>query len=110
MFNLGMNIQFHVDKIQYPVKFSKGNVCVHCGSENTLKCVDIFGNQTNEGNEIYPFEHIVCTKCKRVYSIEWRQDENEPGKLNPIPVDPSIKQQFLNSLALDKENRVKIIE
>ena len=110
MINLGMNIQFDVDKIQYPIKFSKGNVCIHCGAENTLKCVDSFGRETKKGNEIYPFEHIKCINCDRIYSIEWREDPENPGQMRPVAVDPSLKQQFLNSLALNKDDRIKVVE
>lgn len=110
MFNIGMDISFKVDPIQYPIKFVKRNVCVHCGAEGTLKCVDIFGKESREGNEIYPFEHIKCSNCGRIYSIEWRNDEENPGTLTPVPVDPSVKQQFLNAIAPNKSDRVKSIE
>ena len=110
MINLGMDIQFEVDPIQYPIKFTKGNVCIHCGSEGTLQCVDSFGRETRKGNEIYPFEHIKCASCGRVYSIEWRPDPADPSQMRPIAVDPSIKQQFLNSIAPHKDARIKIVE
>ena len=110
MINLGMKISFDVDKIQYPIKFTKGNVCIHCGKESTLKCVDSFGRETKRGNEIYPLEHIRCSYCNRIYSIEWREDPDRPGEMRPIPVDPSVAQQFLNSLAPHKEERIKVVE
>lgn len=110
MINLGMDIQFDVDVIQYPIKFFKGNICIHCGSEGTLKCIDSFGRETKKGNEIYPFEHIKCTNCNRIYSIEWKEDMENPTQMRPIAVDPSVKQQFLNSIAPRKDNRIKSIE
>jgi len=110
MFNVGIDLQFNVDTIQYPIKFTKGNICIHCGAEGTLKCVDSFGRETRKGNEIYPFEHIKCTNCERIYSIEWRKDPEDPGKMRPVAVDPSIKQQFLNSLAPGKDSRIKTVQ
>ena len=110
MFNIGMNIDFKVDPIEYPIKFTKGNICVHCGKTGTLKCVDSFGRETKKGNEIYPFEHIKCEACGRVYSIEWIPDPDNPGQMRPVPVNPSLKQQFLNSIAPNKDVRLKIVE
>lgn len=93
MLNIGVNINVNVDKIQCPIYFEKINECVHCGGKGTLVFVDKFGRETNK--EIYPFDHIKCTKCGKNFSILWNRDEDS-GKLIPCAVDRSFKQEFLN--------------
>ncbi|MBQ4152329.1 MAG: hypothetical protein II591_04710, partial [Schwartzia sp.] len=31
MFNIGMDIKFKVEPIEYPIKIVKENACLHCG-------------------------------------------------------------------------------
>lgn len=99
MFNIGVNLDIDVKKIQYPLYFEKRNVCIHCGAENTLTFVDKFGNKTRK--EIHAFDHLTCTACGRIYSIKWENDENS-DKMYPVAVEPSVKQEFINLVTLNK--------
>lgn len=96
LLNIATNVDIDVKKVQYPVTFEKRNVCVHCGGEGTLRFVDAFGRETRK--EIAAFEHIKCTKCGRVYSIDWKRDPVNVNRMYPVAVDPSIGQQFDNFL------------
>lgn len=96
LLNIATNVDIDVKKVQYPVTFEKRNICVHCGGVGTLKFVDAFGRETRK--EIAAFEHIKCTKCGRVYSIDWKRDPVNVNKMYPVAVDPSIGQQFDNFL------------
>jgi hypothetical protein len=106
MLDLGIKLNFEIQKIDYPIVVKKENICLHCGSRGTLRMVDKFGAITKK--EIYPYEHIECINCKRIYSIDWREDA-EKDRLYPVAVSPNLKSQILNSIASDKEKRDKEI-
>jgi hypothetical protein len=92
---LGLNVKLDVDvkKVTLPFTFVGKNRCVHCGGENCLEFVDKFGNRSKK--EINAFDHIICNKCKRFYSIRWT---NEEGSTNMVPsaVNPSITRDLTN--------------
>lgn len=93
---LGLNtISIDIHKIIYPVYFEHRNVCVHCGAEGTLVFTDKFGNEFVK--ELGIFEHIKCTRCKRIYSIRWDRDND--GVMKPSAIDFSIGNQFNNFLS-----------
>ena len=96
MLNISTHINIDVKTVQYPIFFDKRNICVHCGSEGSLIFVDKFGRDTKK--EIYPFDHIRCTKCNRHFSILLQRD-NSNGKMYPSAIDPSFKQEFINLLS-----------
>jgi hypothetical protein len=95
MLNLGMRVKVDINKKLYPVYFDKKNICVHCGGQGTLKFVDKFGTETRD--EVYPFDHIKCTKCGRLYSIMWKKDTDN-NVMYPVATDLSIKGEFLNAV------------
>lgn len=95
MLNLGLDVDIDVKKVKLPFYFDKKNECVHCGAVNSLTFVDKFGRESKK--EINAFDHIKCTKCRRVYSIKWEQEEGST-RMYPSAVDPSIKRDFMNML------------
>lgn len=95
MLNINVDVDISVNKgLKFPIKLIGVNKCLHCGSEGTLKKVDIFGRPSVK--DIYPLDHITCTNCNQDYSIEWK--DNGTGELIPVPVDQSIKREFLNTM------------
>lgn len=97
-----LDVSIGSDKKEYPIYFERKNICVCCGAERSLKFVDKFGSITSK--EIYPFDHIICTNCGATYSISWKRDSKN-GRYYPVPVDSSIKQDFLNIATGFFENR-----
>ena len=88
---LGLNtISIDIKKIKYPVYFEHRNICVHFSAEGSLVFVDKFGNEFIK--ELGIFEHIKCTRCKRIYSIRW--DRDQYGTMKPSAIDFSIANQF----------------
>ena len=108
MLNIKVNVEISNDKVTYPIRFEKHNICVHCGAEHCLKFVDKFGNIKSK--EIYPFYNITCTNCGTNYSILWQKDESN-GKYFPTPVEQSTVRDFLNVFQPrhQKKNRDKSI-
>ena len=100
MIKLGIDLNFEVKPIEYPMMAVGENICVHCGASGSLQTVNIFGRPDPSG--IRPFSHITCNNCGRIFSIKWKQMEN--GKSIPVAVSPSIKNEFLNMFG-DKSNR-----
>lgn len=92
-FRFNVNANIEVNQVQYPLYFEKRNICVHCGAEGQIIFVDKFGNETRK--DIYPLDHMKCKACGRTYSIMWKKDL-EKEKMYPVPVETSIKQEFLN--------------
>jgi hypothetical protein len=92
MLNIGLNANLRVTKTVYPVYFQGRNICIHCGANNSLVLVDVFGRETKQ--EIHPFSHFKCRRCGQSYSIRW--DTLEDGKMTPSAVDSSIKNEFVN--------------
>lgn len=91
MLNLGYSIDVSVNKHQIPFYFDRRNECVACGGKNTLVFIDKFGRPNR--HEIRAFDHIVCTRCNRVYSILWKSDGS---KMYPSAIDPDISRDFYN--------------
>lgn len=100
MIKLGINLDFDIQPIEYPITVVGENICLHCGSSGSLQTVNIFGKPDPSG--IRPFSHIKCTCCGRIFSIKWTQTNN--GKLIPVAISPSFKNEFLNMFG-DKSNR-----
>ena len=96
MLNINVDISFNKKKERFPVHLIGENLCLHCGAKNTLKKMDIFGNESKQ--EIYPLDHIVCSRCGYEYSIKWTEDPQGSGKLIPVPVSRSIKQEAVNTM------------
>ena len=95
--NINVDITFNSDKKKkerFPIHLVGVNQCLHCGQENTLEKIDIFGNTAVQ--EIYPLDRIRCRNCGYEYSIKWTK--NNEGKLIPVPVNRSIKQEILNTM------------
>lgn len=107
MLNIGIDVDIDIKKVRFPIQFEKTNDCVHCGGHNTLIFVDKFGNDSSK--EIHAFDHIRCKKCNRIYSIQWKPDENNSKAMRPVPTDPGIKQEFMNLVNFKniKENGIK---
>ncbi|MBR6289163.1 MAG: hypothetical protein IKR19_07510 [Acholeplasmatales bacterium] len=96
---LGLNtISVEFKKIKYPVYFEHRNVCIHCGAEGTLVFLDRFGREYDKELEV--FEHIKCTRCKRIYSIRWDKSPLD-GTMKPSAVDFGIATQFNNFINRD---------
>ena len=99
MLNIGgmIGVDVNVKRVESPILFFDGrNVCTHCAGENTLKFVDIFGRLRDSNEEIHAFDHIKCTKCGKIFSIEWRYDATDMAKMYPIAVDMTVEQEFQN--------------
>ena len=96
MLNLNVDINLSTKKNRFPIRLIGVNQCLACGAKGSLERVDIFGNTSNK--EIYPLDYIKCKACGYKYSISWEDDGN--GKLTPVPVDHSIKQEFINTLKI----------
>ena len=95
MLNLNVEVNINADRgLRFPIKLIGINQCLHCGAKGTLKKVDIFGRESKQ--DIYPLDHITCTNCNYDYSIEWK--DNGSGELIPVPVNPSIKREILNTM------------
>ena len=95
MLNINVNVNIKASKPRFPIKLLRENKCLHCGAEGALERVDIFGRVSK--SDIYPLDHIRCRDCGYDYSIEWK-DLDHDGTLHPVAVNPSIKQEFLNTL------------
>ena len=95
MLNLNVEVNIDLQKTKIPIKLLGVNECLHCGSKGTLRKVDIFGRESKQ--DIYPLDKIKCVACGYDYSIEWK-DLDGTGELTPVPVSPSIKQEFINTL------------
>ena len=95
MLNIGIDVKVNLQRTEYPLIFNT-NTCVHCGADNSLVFVDIFGRESK--TEIHPFDHIKCNNCNRNYSIKWESSEDENGCMTPRAVDHTIKQEFFNIL------------
>lgn len=93
MLKIGFNMDMEINTCQFPIYFDKRNICVHCGAEKQLTFVDKYGKETNQ--EIHAFDYIRCKSCGSIYSIYWNKDESN-GKMYPIAVDPSFRQEFIN--------------
>ena len=92
---LNLDIKVKVSKTpDFPYKLIGVNECLHCGAKGTLQKINIFGNASPQ--EIYPLDKIKCSACGYEYSIEWKQDIS--GKMIPVPVNKSMKQEVLNTL------------
>lgn len=100
MIKLGLDLNFEIQPIEYPLKIIGENICLHCGKTGALKTVNIFGRPDPSG--IRPFSHIKCECCGRVFSIQWTPVEN--GRMIPVAVSPSIKNDFLNLMS-KKDNK-----
>ncbi len=109
MLNLNVDVNITAKRSIMPIYFINKNECCSCGAIGALKFIDIFGREVNNV-EIHPFDHIKCSNCNRLYSIEWRA--NEEGELKPIARDPSIKLDFTNAIKYPsiKKNGVKELE
>lgn len=94
MLNFSLEVKLGIKETSYPILFDRKNVCIHCGTENSLTIVDKFGNETKQ--EIHPFDYIRCRNCGRHYSIKWESDPDNNGKMYPIASDRSIKREFIN--------------
>lgn len=94
MLNLNVEVNIKATKPKIPIKLIGVNKCLHCGADGTLQKVDIFGRPQKQ--EIYPLDHIKCSACGYTYSIEWKDDGE--GKLIPVPVNESIKQEIINTM------------
>lgn len=94
MLNLNVDIKINTGRPRMPLIIVGKNQCIHCASEGTLEKIDIFGNTSKQ--EIYPLEHIRCKACGYTYSIKW--EDNGKGELIPVPVNPSIKQEIVNTM------------
>lgn len=92
MLGLDVNVDIDIKKVKYPIYFEGQNKCVHCGGQGTLTFVDKFGKETNK--EINAFDHIICTKCNRLYSIQWDRVDN--AKMRATAVNPSIALDLKN--------------
>lgn len=101
MLNINVNVDIKASKPKIPIKMIGVNKCLHCGGEGTLQKVNIFGKA--EKQEIYPLDHIKCSACGQEYSIEWRR--NDDGEIIPIPTNPSIKQEIVNTMGYLKIRR-----
>lgn len=104
MLEINTSIDVNIRKIECPIYFSKRNICVHCGSEGTLKFIDKFSNITKK--EIYPFSGIICTNCNTKYSIKWEIDDTN-NKMYPCAVDNNIVSDFLNIFRGRSDNYIK---
>ena len=107
MLNLNVDVKINISKPYWPIKLIGVNKCLHCGSEGSLEKVDIFGRVSKE--EIYPLDRIKCRNCGADYSIEWR--DNGEGELIPIPSNPSLKQEIINTmkyLKIRKDGKTEI--
>lgn len=93
MLNINMRVNVDLKTTHYPIIFEGRNVCVHCGSEGSLRFVDKFGNETNK--DIHPFDHLKCSHCGRSFSILWQTDEKS-GKMFPSATEHGIGREFLN--------------
>lgn len=100
MIKLGIDLNFDIQPIEYPITVIGENICLHCGSSGSLQTVNIFGRPDPSG--IRPFSHIKCTSCGRIFSIKWTRREN--GKMIPVAICPSLKNEFLNMFG-DKSDR-----
>ena len=94
MLNLNVDVKINTTKPRFPIKLIGVNKCLHCGGENTLQKIDIFGRESKQ--EIYPLDHIKCSACGYEYSIEWK--DNGEGELIPVPTNQSIKQEIINTM------------
>ena len=97
MLGLDVNIDIDIKKVKYPIYFEGQNRCVHCGGQGTLTFVDKFGKETNK--EINAFDHIKCTRCNRIYSIEWNRTDN--AHMKATAVNPSIGTDLKNMFNLN---------
>ena len=94
MLNIDVDVNIKISKPRFPIKLIGVNKCLHCGAEGTLRKIDIFGRESKQ--EIYPLDKIKCSACGYDYSIEWK--DKGTGKLIPVPVNPSIKQEIVNTM------------
>ena len=92
--SVDVNINVNRKNPRFPIRFVGINKCLHCGADNTLEKVDIFGRVAK--SEVYPLDYIRCSKCGQKYSIEWRNTDD--GKLMPVAVGQSVKQEFINTM------------
>ena len=102
---LGIDINCKIDltndkRKKYPLIFSS-NICTSCGAEGTLTFIDKLGNPVRN-IEVYPFSHIVCSKCGALYGIKW--DKDKDGHMSPLAVDPKLKDRFFNCLGKNIQN------
>lgn len=106
---LGIDVKLDIDvkKVNMPVYFPGKNVCTHCGATDSLLFVDKFGRESRK--EINAFDHIICKKCNRLYSIRWDSDNN--GNMVPSAVNPSISRDLNNLFNINsiKNNGDKIL-
>jgi hypothetical protein len=102
MIKLGVDLNFEIQPIEYPITIIGENICLHCGSSGALQTVNIFGKPDPTG--IRPFSHIKCNCCGRIFSIKWTQTSD--GKMIPVAISPSVKNEILNlfSSKSNKEN------
>ena len=102
MIKLGVDLNFEIQPIEYPITIIGENICLHCGSSGSLRTVNIFGKPDPTG--IRPFSHIECNCCGRIFSIKWTQISD--GKMIPVAISPSVKNEILNlfSSKSNKEN------
>ena len=84
----------NTNKKHYPILFSN-NTCTVCGSENTLKVIDKFGNISK--SDIKPLDHIKCMKCGALYGIKWDKEDPE-HRMTPSAVDPNLVDRFFDGL------------
>lgn len=79
-----------------PITFTKKNICVHCGRENTLVFVDIYGRETK--SEVHPFDHIECCRCTKKYAIRWEKETDTVPQYYPTACDNTIKNNILGAV------------
>lgn len=96
--NVNVNADVRIGNYHYPIRFTNQNICVHCAAENAMKFVDKFGKDT-KNYDLYPVQHIRCTKCGRNYGIKWESQED--GSMLPTAIEPDVKAMFTN-LVLSK--------
>ena len=103
MLNLNVNVDVDLNRTKLPIFFDGKNECVVCGEVGTLDFIDKFGNRHND--EIRAFDHIMCRKCKTIYSILWQRLKDNPAKMYPSAVEPNIGKDFTNMINSDIKNK-----
>lgn len=88
-------LQLRDDKTEeYPIYYRHKNICLSCGSEGSLKLINIYGDE--QKSDIHSFKEIICSKCNAKFSIIWEPDEN--GKMRPSAIGDNIKLDFVKEV------------
>ena len=87
--------------VRFPVYFKHKDICIHCGAEDCITLIDIFGNNINTFN-MYTVVYAVCNRCHRMYKLKWEPNEN--GEYEASVTDNSVALQYKDFIErLNKE-------